>query len=136
LASEHDVKGFIRIPVTIIEELMTQAGGDDAAPAGEGPEVADVDVAVQEGEDPEGAEVDGTAQDAETAEPEQPEQPEQREQPVPGAMTGTVARFIPDKGYGFITPDDGSEDIFIHLNQCNGAESLIVGDAVTYQRVE
>ena len=48
LASEHDVKGSIQIPVTIIEELMTQAGGNGAAPTGEGPEVADVDVAVQE----------------------------------------------------------------------------------------
>ena len=78
------------------------------------------------GEDPEGAEVDVTAQDVETAEPEQPEQP------VSGAMTGTVARFMPDKGYGFITPDDGGEDIFIHIKQCNGAESLSAGDIVTY----
>ena len=121
LAAEHSVKGSIRIPVTIIEELMTHVGGDDAAPVGDAPEVAvSTDIADQEGEDPEVAKVEG----AETA--------EQPEQPVSGAMSGTVARFMPDKGYGFITPDDGGEDIFIHIKQCNGAESLSAGDIVTY----
>ena len=135
LATKHDVKGSIQVPVTIVEELLAQvgkdlevAGGDNAAPAGEALEDAG-DSAIQVGEDPEGAEVDGTAQSVENTAPEQPEQPEQ---PVQGAMTGTVARFMPDKGFGVIIPDDGSEDIFIHINQCNGAESLSEGDAVTY----
>jgi CspA family cold shock protein len=38
------------------------------------------------------------------------------------------------KGFGFITPDDGGEDIFIHIQQCNGAESLSKGDKVTFDK--
>ena len=48
------------------------------------------------------------------------------------ASTGTVKKFMDDKGFGFITPDDGGEDVFIHIKQCNGAESLSEGDKVSY----
>merc|ERR1712151_205503 len=48
------------------------------------------------------------------------------------SMTGTVKKFMEDKGFGFISPDDGSEDVFIHIKQCNGAETLCEGDKVTY----
>lgn len=38
--------------------------------------------------------------------------PETKEEAVP--MNGTVKWYKPDKGFGFVTPDDGQKDIFIH----------------------
>jgi CspA family cold shock protein len=47
---------------------------------------------------------------------------------------GTVKWFSDDKGFGFITPDDGSKDVFVHHNSISGEgfRSLTEGAQVTY----
>jgi cold shock protein len=49
--------------------------------------------------------------------------------------SGTVKWFSDDKGFGFITPDDGSKDVFVHHNSIDGEgfRSLSEGDKVTYE---
>ncbi len=48
---------------------------------------------------------------------------------------GTVKWFSQDKGYGFIKPDDGSEDVFVHHTGIagEGFKTLEEGDKVTYE---
>ena len=49
--------------------------------------------------------------------------------------TGTVKWFSGEKGYGFITPDDGSDDVFVHFSKIEGAgyRSLNEGDKVRFE---
>ena len=48
--------------------------------------------------------------------------------------TGTVKWFNNSKGFGFITPDDGSADVFVHFSAIasDGYRTLEEGQAVSY----
>ena len=49
-------------------------------------------------------------------------------------ITGTVKWFNDAKGFGFITPQDGSKDVFVHHSaiQGDGFKSLAEGQSVTF----
>lgn len=49
--------------------------------------------------------------------------------------TGTVKWFSPEKGYGFVTPDDGSADVFVHFSSIvgEGYKNLEEGQKVEYE---
>jgi cold shock protein len=50
--------------------------------------------------------------------------------------TGTVKWFNDAKGYGFVTPDDGSEDLFAHfsaINNMGGFKTLKEGQKIKFE---
>ncbi|MEN3045203.1 MAG: cold-shock protein [Candidatus Hydrothermales bacterium] len=52
-------------------------------------------------------------------------------------LTGRVKWFDSKKGYGFIVPDDGSEELFVHYSdiEVEGFKTLKQGEAVSYEKV-
>jgi CspA family cold shock protein len=51
------------------------------------------------------------------------------------AINGTVKFFNTTKGYGFISPDNGEKDAFVHISavQRSGLQGLYEGGKVTYE---
>jgi CspA family cold shock protein len=60
----------------------------------------------------------------------------ERPRPSSGAPArggeGVVARYDADRGFGFITPDAGGDDLFVHASVVRGGEVLQAGDRVRY----
>jgi CspA family cold shock protein len=51
-------------------------------------------------------------------------------------MTGTIKKIVREKGFGFIVPDDGSDDVFFHRSRLGAKvqfEDLREGDEVEFQ---
>ncbi len=49
--------------------------------------------------------------------------------------TGTVKFFRADRGFGFITPDDGGKDVFVHSSALEGSDldNLTEGQKVSFE---
>jgi CspA family cold shock protein len=65
-------------------------------------------------------------------------EPQQHEMRAPDMAQGTVKWFSDDKGYGFITPDEGGEDLFVHHTGIagNGFKSLEEGAKVSFEATQ
>ncbi|HET7264212.1 MAG TPA: cold-shock protein [bacterium] len=52
--------------------------------------------------------------------------------------TGTVKWFNAEKGYGFITPENGAKDLFVHFSaiQADGYKTLTEGQKVEYEATQ
>ncbi|VEN54091.1 unnamed protein product [Callosobruchus maculatus] len=48
-------------------------------------------------------------------------------------LYGTIKSFCREKGHGFITPEDGSDELFVHISDIEDEYVPIPGDRVKYQ---
>ena len=46
---------------------------------------------------------------------------------------GKIKMFNDEKGFGFIRPDDGSNDVFFHVSSLREGDDVTVGKAVTFE---
>nr|WP_245734108.1 cold shock domain-containing protein [Lentzea jiangxiensis] len=44
-----------------------------------------------------------------------------------------MARYDADRGFGFITPDAGGPDLFVHVSVVSGTEPLVAGERVRFR---
>ena len=51
------------------------------------------------------------------------------------SQTGTVKFFNTEKGFGFITPEDGGKDVFVHISavQASGMETLAENQKISFE---
>ncbi len=52
-------------------------------------------------------------------------------------ITGTVKFFNSNKGFGFITPEDGTSDVFVHISavERSGLNSIVEGQKLSFEVV-
>jgi CspA family cold shock protein len=48
-------------------------------------------------------------------------------------LSGIVARYFADKGFGFIRRDDGQPEIFVHIKQITNVDEITPGDRVQFE---
>ena len=48
------------------------------------------------------------------------------------SASGTVKHWNDERGFGFITPEDGGDDVFVHRNDLSGCDALNMDDKVQY----
>jgi CspA family cold shock protein len=46
---------------------------------------------------------------------------------------GEIKFFNAERGFGFIKPDDGAADVFVHVTQVRSGAELVEGDRVTFE---